>query len=171
VRFALRAPPDSPNRGCFAAYPRLCSPLSSTLGVSMSILRVITSLLCRAVFFNQLPRVLSCTASARFFSSAAPDRAAAMVHFGHFVRTLRGRRAWHSLVPCSGSESGAVKTTANGLRPNKSLKCVTRCALHRTRSTGAASQLTPGCARRLAPRYMSARNCGAESSWVRGFCQ
>jgi type III secretory pathway component EscR len=35
VRYALRAPPDSPNRGCYAAYPRLGSPLSSTLYVSM----------------------------------------------------------------------------------------------------------------------------------------
>ncbi|HRB21194.1 MAG TPA: hypothetical protein PLB54_05700 [Nitrosomonas sp.] len=25
--------PDSPNRGCYAAYPRLCSPLSSTLAI------------------------------------------------------------------------------------------------------------------------------------------
>ena len=152
MRYALRAPPDSPNRGCYAAYPRLCSPLSSTLGVSVSLLRVITSLVCRAAFFSQLPRVHSCRSSVGVFSSVASDRADAMVHLGHFVRTLRGRRAWHSLVPCSASESGAVKTTANGLRPNKSLKCVTRCALHRTRPTGAATQLTPGWSRRLAPR-------------------
>ena len=157
MRYALRASPDSPNRGCCAAYPRLRSPLSSTLGVSVQNLVFRTSWQVCAAFFSQLPRVLSCRASVGFVGIAASDRADAMVHFGHFVRTLRGCGAWHSLVPCSASESGAVKTTANGLRPNKSLKCVSRFALHRTRPTGAAPQLTPGCARRLAPRYMSTK--------------
>ncbi len=68
---------------------------------------------------------------------------------------VRGRAS----RPTLGNRANGRQTSAKGepqdvvsFTYNKSLKCVTRCALHRTRPTGAASQPIAGCARRLAPR-------------------
>ncbi len=138
MRSALRAPPDSPNRGCYAAYPRLCSPLSSTLGVKECFVfcfRHNTHTQQRQCVRCKIPRFPFSYQYAVLFA-AVFCVASVSLQFGASLRQhCAGCCLRCSLGKYSAACGEAAVNPAANHTPNKSLKL--------TASNGAASQFAP----------------------------